>query len=272
MQLPVVTPALVQRMARVMDALSLAGMAELHQRQGNRFGVEMHAFGSASASIATRAVGAGWWNRVRGLTEADAGRVGEIQALYRSHSLRGNVDLTPVAITPRLGQALVAAGFYLAGVSTVLYGLSGHDRPQDIHGDFEIREVGPDQAADVAQLWAQGFEIPLDEAGLTARDIRQAWFAVPENRRYIGYVEGQPAAMAALYTKDRIGFLNVGATLPAYRRRGIHSALARLRMADAGASGCELVIGHTGFGGTSQNNEERNGLRIAFLIVNFEME
>jgi hypothetical protein len=94
------------------------------------------------------------------------------------------------------------------------------------------------------------------------------WFTLPENRRYVAYAGGVAAAMAALFIHDGIGHLNVGATLPAYRGRGIHLALTNRRIADTAKAGCDLVIGDTGgFGSTSQNNMERAGLRIAYTRV-----
>jgi hypothetical protein len=71
------------------------------------------------------------------------------------------------------------------------------------------------------------------------------------------------AAMAALSIRDGIGFLNVGATLPASRDHGLHTALTAWRVADAAQAGCELVIGETGFGTTSHLHMHRCGMALA---------
>ncbi|HJT58010.1 MAG TPA: hypothetical protein VJ761_16015 [Ktedonobacteraceae bacterium] len=65
-----------------------------------------------------------------------------------------------------------------------------------------------------------------------------------------------------------IAYLSGGATLPAFRKHGCHTALTQPRMLDAVEAGCELVIGFAGtFGSISQNNMERAGLRIAYLMT-----
>jgi hypothetical protein len=127
--------------------------------------------------------------------------------------------------------------------------------------------VGPEQAGLVADLWADGFELPPGPQRETARAIRMGWFLLPENRRYLAWLDGKPVAMAALYMSDGIGFLNVGATLPAFRGLGCHSLLVRERIRASAAAGCDWAMGHTGFGGQSQRNEERAGLRVAYTPV-----
>ena len=268
MEFPVVSPALARRIDRVMNTLSTAGMEKVRALPGNRYGVEVRAFGEAVACLARKAGGPGWWNRVRGLQPAGAALIPEIVAYYRQNGLRCYVDIGPGELDEELGRRLGEAGLYACNYTTILYGApqAGRISPP---GDIEIRAVGPEQAELVATLWADGFEVPAGDDRETIRNIRKGWFTIPENHCYVAYVSGRPAAMAALYIQDGIGFLNVGATLPPYRRRGCHAALTRRRIADAAEAGCDLIIGHTGFGLVSQNNEERAGLRVAFTPVSW---
>jgi hypothetical protein len=266
---PVVTAELVQRIEGVAGTLWSAAMAAVREQPGNPFGVDSAEFGHAVAVVARQAAGPGWWNRVQGLSEGDIPALPDLLAFYRRSGARAFVDLAPPDIQAPLCRALGQAGLYPSEASTFLYAdphaLALSPPPDGV----EVREVGPEAQAQVAGLWAEGFGIPPDEPGEVMRRIRQGAFALPENRRYIALVGGQPAGMAALYVKDGVGFLNVGATLPPYRHRGCHRALTHQRLADALAAGCDLVIGHTGFGGTSQNNLERMGLRIAYNRISW---
>jgi hypothetical protein len=106
-----------------------------------------------------------------------------------------------------------------------------------------VREVVKGEVELVATVWEDGFELGAGEARESGMRLRSGWFHVPENRLYVAYAGEQPAAMAALYVHDGIGYLNVGATAPRYRGRGLLSALTPRRIADAGKAGCELVIG-----------------------------
>jgi N-acetylglutamate synthase-like GNAT family acetyltransferase len=81
----------------------------------------------------------------------------------------------------------------------------------------------------------------------------------------VARLNGQPAAAATLYVKDRVGYLADATTDPAFRRRGLHAALLRRRMHDAAAADVEIVFsGATPFS-TSHRNMERAGLRLQFM-------
>jgi hypothetical protein len=127
-----------------------------------------------------------------------------------------------------------------------------------------VQEVGKGEVKLVATLWADGFELGSGEDRESGMCLRSGWFRVPENRLYVASVGEQPAAMAALYIRDGIGFLNVGATLPAYRGHGLHTALTARRVTDAAQAGCELVIGETGFGAISHRHMQRCGMALAY--------
>ena len=58
---------------------------------------------------------------------------------------------------------------------------------------------------------------------------------LPERRRYLALMEGQPAASAELVLHEGVGYLSNAATLPSFRRRGLHRALiAAHRSAEPG--------------------------------------
>jgi hypothetical protein len=266
MDVPVMTAQLASRLQQALTSLTVAGLASTQQQPGNPFGIELRRFGSATAILAERAPADGWWNRVVGLLPADADLIDDIVAFYRQHGRRCHIDLNPLTLTEAVARRLVGHGFYPIPNGTVLYGMAS-SKAAEMQGSVEIREIGADEAAHFAELWADGFEVAGPERDI-ALQIRMGWFTLPENRRYVAYVDGAAAAMAALFIHDRIGHLNVGATLPAFRGRGIHRALTSRRVADAAKAGCELVIGDTGgFGTASQNNMERAGLRIAYTRV-----
>ena len=264
MYVPVMTKPLASRLHQALVSLTVAGLSSTQQQHGNPFGIEIRRFGSATAILAAKAPTDGWWNRVVGLLPADADLIDDIVAFYREHGRRCHVDLDPLTLTEAIARRLAAHGFYPIPNGTLLYGVAFHTYLPEVQDSLEIREIGPDEAARFAELWADGFEI-AGTGRVAALQIRMGWFTLPENRRYVAYVDGVAAALAALFIHNGVGHLNVGATLPTFRGRGIHLALTNRRIADAIKAGCDLLIGDTGgFGTTSQNNMERAGLRIAY--------
>jgi hypothetical protein len=263
LQFPVMTRKLGERLRRVLATETIAGLTSAAQQAGNPYALDRRQFGGAVAVMARAAPPHGWWNRVIGFTPDDIDQIDRILAFYREARRRCHVDLDPLALTPELGNAMGARGLAPAPSGTVLYGIPRTDVPEAPAG-VVIREIGRNEADSFAELWADGFEVAGDDRA-AALNIRKGWFTLPENRLYVASADGAPAGMAAVYIQDGVGHLNVGATLPAFRERGIHLALVYRRIADAARAGCDLVMGDTGgFASTSQNNMERAGMRIAF--------
>jgi hypothetical protein len=266
---PPITPALSRRIQRAIASLHIAGMTAVRDLQGNPFGVRVERFGVATALLAAD-VGddAGWWNRVVELDEkADDATLDALLALYRAAGLRCFVDLTPATLTERLVDRLASRGVLPAECGAVSYGSPVVAEPAPAEG-VTMHELGREDADQCTTLWAAGFEVSSGPAGEAAR-IRSGWFRVPGNRLYVAEIEGEPVAMAALYVHDAIGFLNVGATLPPYRGRGLHSLLTARRIGDAARAGCELVIGETGYGTISHVHLQRAGMCLAYNALTF---
>ena len=263
----VITRDLVQRLDGVLRASAIPAKRNVAALPDNPLGVAIAEIGGATCHLAA-ALGDGWWNRVVGLATDDPVTLDAVLAFFADYGVTPNIDLSPVAYSPALGRRLAARGLALDEVSTILAGPPTPPHGVDPDG-IEIREVGVDQAGLLADLWADGFGVQGPQRDL-ARLTRYGSFQVSANRRYVAYVEGAPVAMAALYLQDGVGFLNVAAPLPPYRRRGIHAALTRRRVLDAIDAGCDLLMGHTAsFATTSQNNMERRGLQIAYNQLTF---
>ena len=269
LHLPVMTHQLARRIQRLMEDEQLDAMLHLQQQMGNPFAVQIERFGNVTAYLAATEVEAGWWNRVNGMQEEDLVHLDDILAFYRIHQQRFYIDMEPSTLTQALSRALIARGLYPIIGGSVLYGspqLEETPLPQGVG----IRESGADEIGLFMQLWADGFEFPANRDRETIVAIRSGIFSAPSNRRYIAYVDDTPAAMAGLYIREGLALLSGGATLPAFRKRGCHTALTQRRLSDAAKAGCELVIGHTGtFASISQNNMERAGLRIAYQMISW---
>lgn len=264
MPLPVLTLSLAQRFHEVQNALRIAAMTQLQQQAGNPYGITLQPFGHATAFRTASVQDLDAFNRIIGLQTTDLSLLDAIVAFFDLHHLPCYVDLGAWHLTPELGQTLTQRGWAPVICDTVLYGQpSAH--PEEIPAGVEIHSLQASDLAFFTALWADGFAVPHDSQRAILKTLRGAHFAVPGNQLYLALVDSRPAAIAALYISNRIGYLNVGATLPAFRGRGCHTALTTKRIVDAARAGCEWVIGLVSpFGGISQQHFQRAGLQLAY--------
>jgi GNAT superfamily N-acetyltransferase len=131
----------------------------------------------------------------------------------------------------------------------------------------DIREVTTlaemDAHIDI-QLGAYG--VPQDAID-RVRPLRRTWLGSTGRRLYLAYVDGRPAAQAALYWRDDLAYLESAGTWPAFRRRGLQRALINRRIADATALGCRIIFGAADFENESRTNQMACGLSVAYTTA-----
>jgi N-acetylglutamate synthase-like GNAT family acetyltransferase len=82
--------------------------------------------------------------------------------------------------------------------------------------------------------------------------------------RYVAVCDGVVAGGASVRTAEGVAQLAGAATAPAYRRRGIHTALLSARLADAAGGGCDIAVVTTQPGSKSQENMQRRGFDLLY--------
>ena len=85
---------------------------------------------------------------------------------------------------------------------------------------------------------------------------------VPGFRRYCAWIDGQLVGTATLRLDDGLAQLCGAATLPAWRRRGVQTALLQRRLADAADAGSDLALMTTAPGTKSQENGPKQGFSL----------
>jgi GNAT superfamily N-acetyltransferase len=125
--------------------------------------------------------------------------------------------------------------------------------------DLTIRRL---TTADAAAWWSVLEEgIGLTDARLAA--VLEAGLQDPLTQVY-GAWDGEVLAGAgAVCFVDGAASLNTGVTIPAYRHRGVQSALIAARAAAAADAGCDLLVTETD-ASTSPGPSRRNMLRAGF--------
>jgi ribosomal protein S18 acetylase RimI-like enzyme len=170
-----------------------------------------------------------------------------------------------------IASSLARRGYMLQGFENILGRAIGR---QDVEEHESAIEVGVSNNGEDFARWLDvavtGFLHP-DQQGVQAeplppRELLEAalqnFAGVPGFRRYFAWLDGHVAGVATLRLDDGLAQLCGAATLPAFRRRGVQTALLRRRLADALEAGCDLALMTTQPGSKSQENGQRQGFAL----------
>ena len=128
-------------------------------------------------------------------------------------------------------------------------------------------------SASELDLWvltvAQGFaeHFPVTQELL---DVMRLFASGKHTECYLARIDGRVVGGATLAVRERIAGLFGASTLPAFRRRGVQTALLEVRMHRAAEQGCELAMSLAQPGSASQRNITRQGFRTLYTRVKFE--
>ncbi len=261
---PTMSIALARRLAAAHEALHVEGMRATAALEGNPFEVEVRRFGRATATLSAKLALVEWYNRVVGLELQDARAIPEILEFFRGRGIRTRFEIGPAELTSALALQLAIERVGVERIETVVH--APIDALVPPRASPVVVRPSPFEEIDLfLDLWARGFALP-EFLWSDVKRMRTAWFSVPGFERYLALVDGEPIACGGLYVHGDVGYLCVSATLPEARGRGAQAALIARRWRDAAVAGCRHVISTTEFGGTSQSNMERAGMRTAHSV------
>jgi hypothetical protein len=261
---PALTIGLARGLAAAHETLHVEGMRATAALAGNPFGVEVRRFGRATATLSARLAVVEWYNRVVGLELQDARAIPEILAFFRARGIRARFEIGPAELTSALALQLAIERVGVERIESALW--APVDALVAPRASPVIVRPSPFDEIDLfLDLWARGFALP-EFLWADEKRMRAAWFSVPGLERYVALLDGEPVACGGLYVHGDVGYLCVSATRPEARGRGAQGALIARRWRDAAAAGCRYVTATTPFGGTSQHNMERAGMRTAHSL------
>ena len=258
------TRELAARIQGCHDAYHLSSMTASQQEPGNPYRIRIERFGTATACL-SEVVRWEEVNRIVGIETVSDPQLDDLLALFRDLQIQCHFDMEPGILTKDLARRLMERGFYPSQCLTVLYGVP-RAIATPVPPEVRIDEEGPEETAFWLEVLADVWEFKEEAERENVRNRWKGRCFLPGYRNYIAYWEDTPAAVASLYLYQSIGKLSLGATAPAYQKRGCHTALIHRRLEAAAKAGCDLVMVETGVGSTSQHNMERAGLRIAYTM------
>jgi len=187
----------------------------------------------------------------------------EIEHFFRVRNIQIQIDVCPLA-DRSVPPLLASSGYTLEGFSNVLVRrLPAQQFSLDPGADIVVELCAPSEA----ELWAQtvlegfvGGAAALEEN--TA--ILLSLFHQPGTLCLLARIGSAPCGAGALSIRDNVAAMYGASTIPAFRRKGVQSAMIQAIMRQAIDTRCEIIYTITEPGSTSQRNLERQDFRTAY--------
>lgn len=137
-------------------------------------------------------------------------------------------------------------------------------------GRVEVRIAGEGEEAMWAATSAKGWS-HLPEIEDFMREIGAISAAKPSSLQFLGEIDGEPVAAGGLFIHDGVALLAGASTVPEARNRGAQLALLDARLRHAAEQGCDIAMMGAAPGSASQRNAERQGFRIAYTRIKWQL-
>jgi GNAT superfamily N-acetyltransferase len=211
-------------------------------------------------------------NRAIGVTMADlsAPDVDAIEQFFAERQLLSMVELSswaPTSTVAELGRREYVPRWFRS-VFALVPTLPGSTQPMDLR----IDQVGDDDAERWLDVFAEGFGAEHGEARVVSDEIAQASRAVPGSQTFIASLDGRAVGCGSVQVVDGVAWLGGAATIPAFRQRGVQSALVAHRLRLAAELGCEVAAATALSSGPSARNLVRLGFQLTHTQVVVEQK
>jgi GNAT superfamily N-acetyltransferase len=263
--MPKLIPSLrvIRRTLECEIAYMLSRMTVLERIPGNPVGIaHRHIEGGAVALIARHLPVPGF-NSVVGLRAGHETHIEPLIAWYRAAGVKPQLETVPGYYDPALGRELARLGYYQSGFHASLVCEPDLAPPAPPTAGVVVERV--EAAAtleDFLDAYIAGRSIPQGDQ--FKANVRP-WLGEHGWQLYLGRCDGRPAAAAILFVHDKVGYCADATTDPAFRGRGLQSALLARRIDDARAAGVDFVCSGAEFLSQSHRNMERAGMRVQFV-------
>ena len=194
----------------------------------------------------------------------------EIEEAFSERDAMLQAEISTLA-DPALHARLVGRGYEPRGFENVLgHPLSGSERPSP--GHIRIDQVEPGDLAEWMDAIVTAFASP-DTGGVGGDAIPapaelKKWFDITMSvagfEGFVARIEDRIVGGGSLRIDDGVAQFAGASTLPAFRRRGVQTALLHHRLAFARARGCEVAVVTTQPASKSQMNVQREGFQLLY--------
>jgi hypothetical protein len=267
-------------MQRVFADLALARRLELTEGKGNAAFVDARArLDPNSGSIwkiigGTFAMFAGVGSPITqtfGLGVHEPVVAKDLEAIERFFTSRGSAvfhEVCPLAGVDVLAT-LAGRGYRPMELSSVMYQPIDANTRISANPALKVRKVDRQDLELYGKVSAQGWS---EHPELMTYIEDFARLSVECATCFIAERDGQPIATAALFMHEGTALLAGASTVPAGRRLGAQNALLDTRLRTAASNGCDVAMMVASPGTSSQRNAERQGFRIAYTRMKWQLD
>jgi hypothetical protein len=179
-------------------------------------------------------------------------------------------EVSPLA-DPQLLPLLGERGYRPIELSSVMFRPVGEDLPvRPGNEEVRVRIAGPDEwelwARTAAQGWNEFPELSELMYGLGEVTVKRS-----DGVCFLAELNGQAIATGVLLLHEGVALLGGASTIPEGRRQGAQLALLESRLRYAAQNGCDLAMMCALPGSASQRNAERQGFRIAYTRIKWQL-
>lgn len=187
----------------------------------------------------------------------------EAEAFFRSHGIGSELEiqLCPYA-EAGFARLLGERGYHIHEYMNTYARDLGDQLPQlSLPPSTRLRVATLDEARCWFELSGSGgdWAEPDGVSFMLVRAVQKA-----DTQLFLAWMDGQPVSAGGLDIHDGVASFIAGMTLPAYRRRGLQTALLQARLSAAQAAGCDLAMTHSRPGTASQRNILRAGFQLVY--------
>jgi GNAT superfamily N-acetyltransferase len=204
------------------------------------------------------------------ITDAELDR---IEDFFTSRGAKVFHEVSPLADLSLL-ELLTKRGYRPIELTSVLYlTLAEKDFSASSENEpVKTRIIGPGEE----RLWAEtsgaAWAHEIEEIGRFMRDFGEISAQSAGSYPFLAEIENEPVATGMLHIHGEVAFLAGASTLPQFRKRGAQNALLDARLRFAREKGCTLALMGALPSSQSQRNAEKNGFRIAYTRIKWELK
>lgn len=175
-----------------------------------------------------------------------------------------NIGVDPNIQSEEVTEKLREFGFSISDGGMTRFFYDVKNSVSVVESSLSAREIAPHESGLLGTLFREAFDLPAGfDTWLGQLAGRADW------RIFIAYDGLIPIGTGALYVKNGLAWLGLGATLKDYRRRGAQSLLLSLRVSEAKKMGAHSIHieTETPEPGTPTDSSFRNILKAGFKVL-----
>lgn len=194
----------------------------------------------------------------------------EIEQFFLTRGARPMHEVSPFAGAATL-NLLCARSYRPFEISSVLCrSIAAPETP--LPTGIRVRVVEQEEAELWGSVSARGWSHEHPELEAFVQQMGILSVARRNGPCFLAEINGIPAAAGALLMNEGVALFAGAATAPEFRRRGLQAALLAERMRYAAEHGCDLAMMAAEIGSGSQRNAERQGFRVAYTRLKWQLE